>query len=96
MAQFAPAQIRTAVEVWICCVGAFVVGFTAWHMTAFTIQTYTFGDLSPGLIAAPLWIPQSAVSFGLIVLFLSILEQLTLVLKGQQPGYATNIDSTAE
>lgn len=96
MAQFAPKRVRTAVEIWVCAVGAFVVGFAAWHMTAFTIETYKFGDLSPGLIAAPLWIPQSAVSFGLIVLLLSILEQLTLVLTGQPTRYETNIDSTAE
>ena len=96
IAQFAPKRIRVAVEVWICSVGAFVIGFAAWHMTAFTIETYRFGDLSPGMIAAPLWIPQSGVSFGLWVLLLSILEQLTLVMTGRPAGYETNIDSTAE
>lgn len=96
MAQFAPQRLRVAVEASICIIGAFVVGFAAWHMTAFTMETLRFGDLSPGLIAAPLWIPQSAVAFGLIVLLLSMLEQLTLVLTGQPTGYETNIDSTAE
>ena len=96
VAQFAPAPIRIAAEIWVCAVGAFVVGFAAWHMTAFTIETYRFGDLSPGMIAAPLWIPQSAVSFGLIVLLLAIFEQMALVVTGRPAAYDTNIDSTAE
>jgi TRAP-type C4-dicarboxylate transport system permease small subunit len=96
VAQFAPPRLRRVMEVWICAVAAFVVGYAAWHMTAFTLETYRFGDLSPGMMGVPLWIPQSGVSIGLIVLWLAILEQATLVLRGRPAGYETNIDSTAE
>lgn len=96
IAQFAPDRLRIVVEVWICAIGALVIGYAAWHMTAFTIETYRFGDLSPGFLAVPLWIPQSAVALGLFVMLLSVLEQVSLVLAGRPTGYETNIDSTAE
>ncbi|KEJ95303.1 TRAP-type C4-dicarboxylate transport system, small permease component [Pseudosulfitobacter pseudonitzschiae] len=96
VSQFAPERLRLAIEIWACAAAILIVGYASWHMTAFTIQTYTFGDLSPGLMAVPLWIPQSAVSFGLIVMLLSILEQFAVVLTGRRGAYEINTDSTAE
>ncbi|RUS60330.1 TRAP transporter small permease [Pseudorhodobacter sp. E13] len=96
VSEFAPKRLRQALEIWACTLAALIVGYAAWHMTAFTLQTYQFGDLSPGMLAVPLWIPQSAVAFGLIVMLLSILEQASLVLRGQKADYETNVDSAVE
>ncbi|MGJ8545215.1 MAG: TRAP transporter small permease [Sulfitobacter sp.] len=96
VSQFAPERLRRALEIWACSAAILIIGYATWHMSAFTLQTYQFGDLSPGFMAVPLWIPQSAVSFGLFVMLLAIIEQFTLVLAGHRAGYETNADSTAE
>ena len=96
VSQFASDSWRQRIEIAVCLVAGFVVAYAAWHMAAFTYETYRFGDLSPGFLAAPLWIPQSAVSFGLSVLFLAIVEQTMQVIAGREPDYATNIDNTGE
>ena len=96
VSQFASDHWRQRIDIAVCLVAGFVVAFAAWHMTAFTYESYRFGDLSPGFLAAPLWIPQSAVSFGLTVMFLAIVEQTLQVITGREPDYATNVDSTGE
>ncbi|QIE57437.1 TRAP transporter small permease [Pikeienuella piscinae] len=96
VSQFASERVRRPIELWACGVALAVTGFATWHMIAFTYETYSFGDLSPGLLAVPLWIPQSALAFGLLVLMLAIVEQGALVIAGRPAGYAINIDGTAE
>ncbi|WP_055682112.1 TRAP transporter small permease [Jannaschia rubra] len=96
VSQFAPPHLRRAVEIWCCALAAGVTGYAAWQMVLFTLQSHDFGDLSPGMVAMPLWIPQSGVAFGLVVLTVAIAEQATLVIRGQAPGYATNIDGTVD
>lgn len=96
VADFAPKGLRRSFEIWACVFAALIVGYVGWHMTAFTYETYRFGDLSPGLLAVPLWIPQSAICLGLWVMLLSILEQASLVLSGDLADYETNVDSAVE
>lgn len=96
ISQYASPGTHRAVELWCCAVGALITGYAAYQMTLFTLETYRFGDLSPGLMAVPLWIPQSALAFGLAVLAIAIVEQATLVWRGRRADYETNVDSTAE
>jgi TRAP-type C4-dicarboxylate transport system permease small subunit len=39
-------------------------------------------DLSTGLIAIPLWIPQVGMALGAVVLFIAVVEQLVVVATG--------------
>ncbi|MFN4173382.1 MAG: TRAP transporter small permease [Pseudorhodobacter sp.] len=91
-----PRRVTRWVELWCCAVGIGITFYAALQMTLFTLETYRFGDLSPGMMAVPLWIPQTAVAVGLAVMCIGIIEQATLVLTGRPPGYESNIDSTAE
>lgn len=94
--QFASERWGQRIEVAVCIATAVVIAYAAWQMAEFALETYRFGDLSPGLLAVPLWLPQSAVALGLIVMFLSIIEQTAQLIAGEEPEYNTNIDSTGE
>ncbi|SIO06764.1 TRAP transporter small permease [Vannielia litorea] len=96
VSQFVAPGVRRAVELWCCAVAIGITGYMAWQVTRFTHETFSFGDLSPGMLAVPLWIPQSAVAFGLVVLFLALVEQAVIVLSGEKPDYLTNADSVGE
>jgi len=96
VSQFLSKRLSRLFELWCCAVGIAISGWAAWHMTHYTIQTFQFGDLSPGLVAMPLWIPQSGVCLGLIMLCVAIVEQATLIWAGQSAGYEKNVDGSVE
>ena len=52
-----------------------------------TYDSYDFGDLSQGVLPIPLWIPQSAMAVGLIVLVVALLDDLLAVLTGREASY---------
>lgn len=53
----------------------------------FVLETYVFGDLSTGMVAVPLWIPQSAMVFGMALFCLAVFEDWLRCLLGQTPSY---------
>lgn len=96
VSQFLTKSANRFVELWCCAIGLLITGWAAWHMTFYTIQTFDYGDLSPGMVAMPLWIPQAGVSFGLIMLSVAIAEQATLIWAGQAAAYENNVDGSVE
>ncbi len=84
-----PAALRRRFEL-ACLLGAAaLVGYFAWHSVAMTWQSYVFKDVTVGLIAMPLWIPQSVMAVGLCILFLAVLDALVLSVRGCRPSYLT-------
>jgi hypothetical protein len=53
-------------------------------MTSFS---WRFNDLSQGVIAVPLWIPQLGFAGGLVVLAIAFIDELIHVLLGGAPRY---------
>lgn len=71
-----------------CLVGAaFLVGLFAWYSCDMTVTSYQLGDVSQGLVAVPLWIPQSGMALGLVVLFIAVFDDLVLALRGRAASY---------
>ena len=57
------------VTLWVCAYFAVFAGKFAW-------LSYTLNDLSQGLLPIPLWLPQSGMVVGLVLLCLAIAESL--------------------
>ena len=47
-----------------------------WQLTRFVIDTHRNGDVSPTLLATPLWIPQSIMPLGVLAATVSLLRSL--------------------
>ncbi|WP_158971614.1 TRAP transporter small permease [Chachezhania sediminis] len=75
-------------EAWIGLFGVIGCTYLAWQTYGMIHDSWRFGDLSPGLLAVPFWIPQSAMLVGVIVLAIAMLDDLVLVLTGRTPGFA--------
>jgi TRAP-type C4-dicarboxylate transport system permease small subunit len=56
--------------------------YLAWHMTKLTWLSWQLDERSAGLIALPLWIPQSAMAFGAVVFVMAVLERAISVWGG--------------
>ena len=66
---------RFWLEAWCLCVACLVSLFLSWSTVIYVYDSLYFGDVSPGALAVPLWIPQSAMAFGLIVLSVAIMDR---------------------
>ena len=80
-------RFRHFVEIW--CLGvasAMAIYFTVY--TGFLVhESYIYNDLSPGIIAIPIWIPMLPMLVGLAVLSIALLDELVSVLCGRDPSY---------
>ncbi|HLL58939.1 MAG TPA: TRAP transporter small permease [Allosphingosinicella sp.] len=83
-----PRAIRRVLEVWcvlfLCVVGALFAGFSI----NMVLDSYAFGDVSTGMMAIPLWVPQLSMAVGAVLLEIAALEELVRVLRGEEPHYA--------
>lgn len=56
--------------------GLVIAAYAAYACTLMVWESYRFHDLGQGVIALPLWIPQSAVALGTVTLALAVLASL--------------------
>jgi TRAP-type C4-dicarboxylate transport system permease small subunit len=76
---------RRAAELWCLAVAALLSGYLAWFSVRLCYVSWQLNDLSTGLIAIPLWIPQLGMAAGAVVLVIAIVEQLLVVASGGPP-----------
>lgn len=80
---------RRIMELVCLSFAAALTGYFALHWCRMTWQSYEFGDLSQGVLPIPLWIPQTVMAAGLIVLAIAFLDDLIAVAGGRQATYET-------
>lgn len=83
-----PARARHVLELFCLVLGTALSIYFAWHFCAFAHETFVFGEVGQGLIKTPLWIPQSGLALGLVVLAIAFVDELVTMLSGRTPQYA--------
>jgi len=86
------ARRRHAFEVGALAVAAVFCGYLAWAAAYFVYESWSFNDYANGLIAVPLWIPQSSFVVGTILLLAAVVEELVAALRGRKPSYAIAVE----
>ncbi|MDI4664848.1 TRAP transporter small permease [Xanthobacter autotrophicus] len=89
-------RAKRIVELFCLVVGLFSVGFFAWHAVILTWDSYRFNDISQGVVAVPLFLPQLGYSGGLVILFIAFVDEFVHALKGGVPRYEKPPPETAE
>ncbi len=80
---------RRALEIACLAVATFLVGLFAWFTCDMTLTSYELNDVSQGLVPVPLWIPQSGMALGLVVLAVAFVDDLVAMLRGRRTSYET-------
>jgi TRAP-type C4-dicarboxylate transport system permease small subunit len=80
---------RRFMEILCLAIGLFFSGFLAWYWARLTWDSYDLGEMSQGLLAIPLWLPQGAMGFGLLVMVIAMTDELVRVIKGHEATYNT-------
>jgi TRAP-type C4-dicarboxylate transport system permease small subunit len=89
-------RTRQIVEIGCTTIGTVAVCYFAWYAIDMTWTSWTFNDVSQGVIAVPLWIPQSAMALGLGLLAVAFIDELVHVIFGGSPRYEKPLVSTNE
>ncbi len=83
-----PEKIQKWLETWSIAFALAISFYFTGYTAMLTYESFTYHDLSSGMIAVPIWIPQSAMLFGLTVLTVALIDELVTVLSGKTPSYA--------
>jgi TRAP-type C4-dicarboxylate transport system permease small subunit len=87
---------RRAIELLCLAFGVAAIGWASWWTGRFAYDSWRFHEVSQGLVAVPLWVPQFFMFMGLFVLLIAMLEDLIRVLASGQPSYMANAPAEAE
>ena len=82
-----PKGSRRFVEMWCSGMGALTTGYFAVFTVGLVAESLEFGDVSPGMVPVPLWIPQMAMAVGLIVLAVALVDEFVEAASGREPAY---------
>ena len=84
--------VRRVFEVASLVVACFAIGYLAFWATKFAWESYEFNDMANGLLAIPLWIPQTSFVVGAWLFFIAVLDEMVHVLRGNRPTYVTAVE----
>ena len=82
--RFLPAGARRPVEVLATAIALGLSTYLAWWVTTFVIESWRFNEVSQGLVPVPMWIPQSPMALGSVLLAVGFAERLVCVLRGRR------------
>lgn len=82
--QAASPRVKRLLDIWSLFAASVLAGALAFYAVKLTYQSWDFHDVSTGNDATPLWIPQIGMALGAIVLFIALLDDLVLELRGKR------------
>jgi TRAP-type C4-dicarboxylate transport system permease small subunit len=78
---------RRAFEIFSLAGATLVTGYMTWAVARFVYESWKFRELAQGLLPIPVWIPQLSFLAGVAVLFVAVLDEFAIVLRGAKPTY---------
>jgi len=73
-------------------IAAVAVGYLAWWANRFTWDSYVFDETAQGMLPIKMWIPQSTFAIGAILLFVAVIDELVVVVRGGRPSYVVAVE----
>jgi TRAP-type C4-dicarboxylate transport system permease small subunit len=80
-------RARLAAELWCIAVALTMSGLFTWYVVRLIGESYRFNDMSTGMVAIPIWIPQTALALGGAILCIALADELVRVARGRMPAY---------
>lgn len=87
-----PPPQRRVLEITSLLIGTVSVAYLAWWANKFTYDSYLFNEMAQGLLPIPIWIPQSSFALGSLLLFVAVVDELIIVLRGGKPTYVVAVE----
>jgi TRAP-type C4-dicarboxylate transport system permease small subunit len=81
-------RAHRALELWALFAATVLAALFAYYSIRLAYQSWDFHDISTSNDATPLWIPQSAMALGTLVLLIAVLDELVLEWRGARAAKA--------
>lgn len=91
-----PRPARWVFEIIALSVTLAFIGFFTWHAFSFVRFSWLMHEMSNGVVAVPMWIPQLSFLAGIALLAIAVLDELVHVLRGNYPSFEKPPPSTPE
>lgn len=88
-----PPKLHRLFELACLSLGAAFTGFIVYHTVLFVYDSYVYDEVSYGIIAVPLFIPQLFMLFGVMVLFVAFLDDLLCHMRGEEMSYSLEAEA---
>jgi TRAP-type C4-dicarboxylate transport system permease small subunit len=82
-----PPRVRRPVALWALAVTLLFVGYMAYAVMRFVLESWKFNEVAQGLIQIPIWIPQMSFVLGAVILFVAVLDEFVVLARGGKPAY---------
>ncbi len=82
-----PPLLKKIAEGWCLLFAATATIYFSWYTGYLVYESFIYNDLSPGMIAVPLWIPQTAMLLGLVILSISLVDDLIMLVMTGTTSY---------
>jgi len=79
-------------EVGSLSIAAAFTGYLAFWAVKYVYESWKYHEMSNGLLVVPLWIPQMSFVVGATLLFVAVVDQLVVVLRGGKPVYVAKME----
>ena len=80
--QLLPAGIGHAADIIAAGFATLMMAWVAWAIFGYVHESWAYDDVSQGIVAVPLWIPQSAMAFGAILFAVAFAERTLRLILG--------------
>ena len=77
-------RAHKALEVLVLAIATLLAGFLAFYSVHLAWQSWEINDISVGIDATPLWIPQILMALGTVIFFIAFADELVLELMGKR------------
>lgn len=84
--------VRRYFEIFNLIIGLLVSGYLAFYTFYTVIESFQYDEVTDTYLAVPLGFVQLPMAIGSLFLFIAILDNIIIVIKGETPDYLTNED----
>ena len=85
--QALPLKAQHFFEIWCLVFVGSITLYLTYYTGSLVHESWSYGDMSSGMVAVPIWIPQSSIFLGLAILSIALLDELFCVLTGHKASY---------
>jgi TRAP-type C4-dicarboxylate transport system permease small subunit len=78
---------RRAFELISLAVAVAAVGYLAFWACRFTFESWEVNEVAQGLLAIPIWIPQTSFAAGAVLFLVAVIDEFFIVLGGGVPTF---------
>ena len=75
-----PPRGKWLLDVWCFAIGAAIAWYVVWYARKFVYWSWKFGDISQGQDRTALWMPQSLMLLGAVILAIALTDNLISLL----------------